>query len=161
MASTLVVRDTGIGIDAAALQSLGQPFHQADASISRKFGGSGLGLAISRKLLALHGGTLTIESTPGRGTTVRAIFPRERIIEAGATTRLSLEPRYILTCAASARRAAAASPASARPGAIVRDGRRSAHHSPDADGTARVEGCQGSRRQGAVSRVADRPQGEW
>jgi signal transduction histidine kinase len=84
----LVVTDTGIGIDAVALQALGQPFQQADASIGRKFGGSGLGLAISRKLLALHGGSLEIESTPGRGTTVRALFPRERVIEAAqaATT---------------------------------------------------------------------------
>jgi signal transduction histidine kinase len=79
---TLVVADTGIGIDAAILPSLGQPFRQADASISRKFGGSGLGLAISRKLLALHGATLTIESTEGQGTTVSVTFPSERIIEA-------------------------------------------------------------------------------
>jgi signal transduction histidine kinase len=89
----LVVTDTGIGIDPVALASLGQPFQQADASIGRRFGGSGLGLAISRKLLALHGGTLGIESTPGRGTTVRVILPRERILEAAATTRTStLEP---------------------------------------------------------------------
>ena len=87
---SLIVSDTGIGIDAAALQSLGQPFHQADASISRKFGGSGLGLAISRKLLALHGATLTIESVPGRGTTVRATFPPERIIEATVAARPSI-----------------------------------------------------------------------
>jgi len=79
----VVVSDTGIGIEPAALQSLGRPFQQADASISRKFGGSGLGLAISRKLLALHRATLTIESTPGRGTTVRACFPADRLIEAG------------------------------------------------------------------------------
>ena len=78
----LVVSDTGIGIDPKALLSLCQPFHQADASINRKFGGSGLGLAISQKLLALHGATLTIESTPGHGTTVRATFPADRIIEA-------------------------------------------------------------------------------
>ena len=70
-----VVTDTGIGIDAAALESLGQPFQQADASIGRHFGGSGLGLAISRKLLTLHGGALTIESEPGHGTTVRAMLP--------------------------------------------------------------------------------------
>ncbi len=90
---SLIVSDTGIGIDAAALQSLGQPFHQADASISRKFGGSGLGLAISRKLLALHGATLTIESVPGHGTTVRATFPPERIIEATLAARTStMEP---------------------------------------------------------------------
>jgi signal transduction histidine kinase len=63
---------------------LGQPFKQADASISRKFGGSGLGLAICQKLLALHGGTLTINSVPGHGTTVRARFPSERVVEAMA-----------------------------------------------------------------------------
>jgi len=88
-AVALVVADTGIGIDPVALASLGQPFQQADASIGRRFGGSGLGLAISRKLLALHGGTLTIDSALGKGTTVRAIFPRERILEAAATTRTS------------------------------------------------------------------------
>ena len=79
--ASLVVTDTGIGIEAEALQSLCEPFQQADASISRKFGGSGLGLAISRKLLALHGATLTMESTSGQGTTVRANFPPERIVE--------------------------------------------------------------------------------
>jgi signal transduction histidine kinase/PAS domain-containing protein len=85
----LVVSDTGIGIDGRALQSLCQPFHQADASISRKYGGSGLGLVISRKLLALHDATLTIESTPGQGTTMRVIFPPERIIEATQTSRVA------------------------------------------------------------------------
>ena len=64
-----------------------QPFQQADASIGRRFGGSGLGLVISRKLLALHGGALTIESTPGQGTTVRAVLPRERIVEATPSAR--------------------------------------------------------------------------
>jgi PAS domain S-box-containing protein len=85
--ATLVVADTGIGIDGAALQMLCQPFQQADASISRKFGGSGLGLAISRRLLALHSATLTIESTLDQGTTVRANFPPERIIEATPMAR--------------------------------------------------------------------------
>jgi len=83
----MAVTDTGIGIDAAALKLLAEPFQQADASIQRKFGGSGLGLAISRKLLVLHGGGLTIESTPGQGTTVRAVLPRERIVEATPTAR--------------------------------------------------------------------------
>jgi two-component system cell cycle sensor histidine kinase PleC len=76
----LVVADTGIGIDAVALASLGQPFTQADASISRNYGGTGLGLSISRKLVALHGGELTIESVPGEGTTVRVIFPAIRVL---------------------------------------------------------------------------------
>jgi signal transduction histidine kinase len=86
-AVALVVTDTGIGIDAVALRSLGESFQQADASIGRRFGGSGLGLAISRKLLALHGGALMLESTPGQGTTARAVFPRERIVEATQTAK--------------------------------------------------------------------------
>ena len=77
----IVVADTGIGIDPVILPSLGEPFIQADASISRRYGGTGLGLAISRKLMELHGGTLTIESILGDGTTVRASFPAARIID--------------------------------------------------------------------------------
>jgi signal transduction histidine kinase len=75
----LVVSDTGIGIDPAVLASLCEPFTQADASTSRKYGGTGLGLAISCKLMALHDGTLTIESAPGQGTTVRITFPAARV----------------------------------------------------------------------------------
>ena len=76
----LIVADTGIGIEPAALASLCEPFTQADASINRTYGGTGLGLAISRKLVALHDGALTIESTPGLGTTVRVTFPAARVI---------------------------------------------------------------------------------
>jgi PAS domain S-box-containing protein len=76
----LIVADTGIGIDPAALPWLCEPFTQADASIARKYGGSGLGLAISSKLMALHGGTLEIDSAPGQGTTVRALFPAARSV---------------------------------------------------------------------------------
>lgn len=76
----LVVRDTGIGISKDALSRLGEAFQQADATISRRFGGTGLGLAITRKLLALHGGTLRFDSEPGAGTTVWAVFPAERIL---------------------------------------------------------------------------------
>jgi signal transduction histidine kinase len=90
---SLVVTDNGIGIEAEALQSLCEPFQQADPSISRKFGGSGLGLAISRKLLALHSATLTIDSTLGQGTTVRANFPPERIVGAIMVPKTSkMEP---------------------------------------------------------------------
>jgi signal transduction histidine kinase len=75
----VVVRDDGVGIEPLALRSLFEPFRQADASITRGFGGTGLGLAISRRLMALHGGTLDIASQPGVGTTVRAVFPAERV----------------------------------------------------------------------------------
>ncbi len=76
----VIVADTGIGIDATVLAGLGQPFTQADASISRNYGGTGLGLSISRKLVAMHGGELTIESIQGKGTTVRVIFPAARVL---------------------------------------------------------------------------------
>lgn len=76
----VVVADTGIGVDATALASLGEPFTQADASIRRKYGGTGLGLAISRKLAAMHGGTLTIASVVGQGTAVRVSFPARRVL---------------------------------------------------------------------------------
>ena len=82
--SSLVVTDTGIGIDPEALPKLGKPFVQADASTSRRYGGSGLGLAISSRLVALHGGTLTITSVPGEGTSVRVTFPEARIMPAQA-----------------------------------------------------------------------------
>jgi PAS domain S-box-containing protein len=77
---SVVVADTGIGMDDATLRNLFEPFHQADASITRKFGGAGLGLAISRRLMGLHDGTLTVESAPQAGTRVRIAFPRTRVL---------------------------------------------------------------------------------
>jgi signal transduction histidine kinase len=79
---SLVVEDHGIGIEPSALSRLGEPFMQADASTSRSYGGTGLGLAISRKLVSLHGGTLTIASTLGKGTTVRVTFLATRVVAA-------------------------------------------------------------------------------
>lgn len=75
----VVVSDTGIGIAADVLPNLFAPFRQGDNSISRRFGGTGLGLAISRKLIELHGGSIEIDSLVGRGTTVRLVFPAERV----------------------------------------------------------------------------------
>lgn len=65
------VADSGIGIEAPALATLGQPFSQANASIHGKYGGSGLGLSICRSLVGLMGGSLEIVSQVGQGTQVQ------------------------------------------------------------------------------------------
>lgn len=71
----VAVSDTGIGMNAGQCAALFQPFVQADASISRRFGGTGLGLAISKHLVSLLGGHIDVESTEGKGTVFHFNIP--------------------------------------------------------------------------------------
>ena len=71
------VRDTGIGIPADALPQLFQPFTQADASTTRKYGGTGLGLAISKQIVEAMGGTMTVDSQESHGSTFSFDLPVE------------------------------------------------------------------------------------
>jgi signal transduction histidine kinase len=62
------VSDTGIGISKEQMEKLFRPFHQIDTGTTRKHEGTGLGLSISKKLVELHGGTISVTSTEGIGS---------------------------------------------------------------------------------------------
>ncbi|MEG5139729.1 MULTISPECIES: response regulator [unclassified Microcoleus] len=69
------VTDTGIGMTQEQLQRVFQPFTQADASTTRKYGGTGLGLAISQRFCQMMGGNIEASSTLGKGTTFTVLLP--------------------------------------------------------------------------------------
>jgi len=77
------VSDSGLGIDAQHIPRLTERFYRVDRGRSRETGGTGLGLAIVKHILTRHQAKLEIESTPGEGSTFRAVFPAQRLIQLG------------------------------------------------------------------------------
>ncbi len=77
----IVVKDTGCGMKTEDIPKALEPFRQVDSSLNRRFEGTGLGLPLSKRLIELHGGTLTIDSTVDVGTEVTVAFPAARVID--------------------------------------------------------------------------------
>jgi len=75
-ALVLAVKDAGIGIQAGELERIFEPFYRTDRSRARATGGVGLGLALARRIASAHGGTITAESAPERGSCFRLTIPR-------------------------------------------------------------------------------------
>jgi signal transduction histidine kinase len=71
----IAVADTGIGIAREDLAKLFKPLTQLDAGLARQYGGVGTGLALSHRLTKLHGGTIEVESEPGKGSTFTLRLP--------------------------------------------------------------------------------------
>jgi two-component system phosphate regulon sensor histidine kinase PhoR len=89
------VADTGEGIAAEHIPRLTERFYRVDRSRSRETGGTGLGLAIVKHVLTRHGARLTIQSTPGKGSTFAAVFPGSRLIEASPSATVIPFPAQV------------------------------------------------------------------
>jgi len=80
MEDRVIIRviDTGIGIQQADIEKLFKPFSQLDTGLTRQYEGTGLGLSITKKLLDMMGGTISVESEPGRGSVFTVTLPADR-----------------------------------------------------------------------------------
>ena len=98
----IVVADTGLGMDARALERVFEKFVQADASSTRRFGGAGLGLAICHELVLSMGGTIEAQSAPDEGSRFTVRLPLPRILR--LTTPTLEDPRSAAAAALNGRR---------------------------------------------------------
>ena len=89
------VKDTGIGMDQEVIDTVFDPFIQADISITRKFGGTGLGLTISKRIATLLGGDLAVESRPGEGSTFSFTCKTGNIEDATILTQEEATQKYL------------------------------------------------------------------
>lgn len=82
-ASVIEIQDTGIGISGTHLPRLFERFYVVDKSRSKKLGGTGLGLSIVKHIVLLHGGTIDVQSFPGKGTTFTIVLPNSQSAQLG------------------------------------------------------------------------------
>jgi CheY-like chemotaxis protein/HPt (histidine-containing phosphotransfer) domain-containing protein/anti-sigma regulatory factor (Ser/Thr protein kinase) len=90
----VTISDTGIGIDKRHLQTIFEPFEQADAATSRKYGGTGLGLAICKNMIEMQNGELLVKSEEGKGSAFTIRIPYYLSIEAMQENEISQEIDY-------------------------------------------------------------------
>lgn len=91
---TIAISDTGIGMSASELAVALEPFGQVENSLARAYPGTGLGLPLAQRMAELHGGTLTVNSTKGVGTTVEVWLPGSRFM-AGETETDATRPERV------------------------------------------------------------------
>ena len=96
--------DSGVGMDEATIRGLFQPFQQADAATTRRYGGTGLGLSIVKHLTELMGGRVECESRPQRGSRFSIVIPFEVVADGPEEDRSAIGGVRILALVASERR---------------------------------------------------------
>jgi signal transduction histidine kinase len=94
--AAFVVRDNGRGMTEAEVEIALERFGQVDGGLARRHEGSGLGLPLARRLAELHGGSLTLQSEKGRGTTATVLLPPSMVLSAEAGDQREIGPEYQL-----------------------------------------------------------------